>query len=422
MRTKTDLNARPGQKVTIQEDSDKAITVGPRFAVGATENVKSEKHTEREKLDPALVRMFESLAIDYFPPAELYDIMLASLMDVRGGIKLSVKDATEILRGLCDATEWVQKSYLGQTVTTGAGQILAARGQESIGKPATLREAVLDPGKALDMLVGWEDAQREGLTFREFLNRRIMAFINNENFPEEDRYYLAEIFALQGFLRGVKVEDLRIAGLDQATLNAWSGFDGKRYVPKGQYTPSEIVAKLDPYGRLKRPVSSAAKDLLDEGETVEEVKEEEPLNALPAQKPTPIIATFPGSLSIEGKRKLSTLDALYPPGIPQNNLDGFKGYQKELLGVVKADKSTSGEIMKRLAKVIDVEEPNSYRLQLYLQTLEEFTRLVLSDKQMRPQIVAIINKIDGFSQWKKDTAGIASTNDTLAKLEKMLIS
>ncbi len=439
LRLKTDLNARVGQPITIQEDSDKKITVGDRFAVGATENVKSEKHADREKLDPALVRMFEPLPIDYFPPAELYDIMLASLMDVRGGVRLSVKDANDTLRALCDATEWVQKSYLGQTVATAQGQILAARGQESIGKPATLREAVLDPGKALDMLVGWEDAQREGLTFREFLNRRIVAFINNENFPEEDRYYLAEIFALQGFFRGVKVEDLRIAGLDQNTLNAWSGYDGKRYVPKSQYTSAEIVAKLDPYGRLRRPVSAAASDLLDEGETVEEVKEEEPLKtpsastAIPGagkgkvSGPTIPIPPAGGPLSIEGKRKLSTIDSIYPASKFAQWANGqardklYENYPKALLDLARTDRTTYVGVMNRLAGILDTAEPNAFRLGQFLSALEEFTEMTIQEKQLRPKIAAMVAKIDGFTSWKSGSE-VGSINHTLARLEKMLLS
>src|SRR3990167_1918507 len=372
MRLKTDLNARVGQELTIQEDSDQKISDGDKFAIGATENVKSEKHVEREKLDPALVRMFEPLIIDYFPPEELYDIMLASMMDVTGGVKLSVKDANDTLKSLCDATEWVQKAFLGQAIQTSGDQILEARGQSSVKKPATLQDAVLDPGKALDMLVGWEDAEKSGLTFREFLNQRIVAFINNENYPEEDRYYLTEIFALQGFLKGVKVSELRLAGLDQATLDAWSGFDGKRYVPRTNYITAEVVAKLDPYGIQKRPVAVEASDLLDEGEIVEEIEEEDIKAEEAAQKAAqtraankvspskPVVGTKvgvgigTGGLSPDAKFKIDALDIQYDPkSLSSFGEKIYEGYTKELVEIAESEPTAIPVILDRLNVILD---------------------------------------------------------------------
>lgn len=439
MRLKTDLNARVGQQVTVQEDGDKRIVVGDRFAVGSTENVKSEKHSDREKLDPALVRMFESVPIDYFPPAELYDIMLASLMDVRGGIKLSVKDATETLQGLCNATEWIQKSFLGQTVTTAAGQILSARGQESVGKSATLREAILDPGKALDMLVGWEDARQDGLTFREFLNKRIVAFINNENFPEEDRYYLTEIFALQGFLRGVKVEEIRIAGLDQNTLNAWNAYDGKRHIPKGQYTPPEIVAKLNPYGKLRRPVSAAANDLLDEGETLEDVNEEEPSLETPTvaapgtTKRQPGMAFVPpsgtpplsGPISLEGKRKLDTLDVLYPPtSLPSDSEyeERYITYPNNLIEVAKSDPTTYAGVAERLGMVLDGVDPDHYDVMHFMETVERFAELAKNNPQIKIRLAPIIKRVNGLGKWKSGDDVARRAKESIQRVEKILFS
>lgn len=415
MRLKTDLNARVGQEITIQEDSDKKVRVGDKFAVGATENVKSEKHVEREKLDPALVRMFEPLAIDYFPPDELYDIMLASMMDVRGGIKISVKDANDTLKSLCDATEWIQQAFLGQAVQTGGDSVLEARGQGSLGKAATLQDAVLDPGKSLDMLVGWEDAERSGLTFREFLNNRIVAFINNDNYPEEDRYYLTEIFALQGFLKGVKVADLRVAGLDQATLDAWSGYDGKRYVPKNNYTQPEIVAKLDPYGIQKRPVGVEAKDLLDEEETVEEVKEEEidvteaarkavqtrtsKAQTIPSSNKPAAGPAFSGAgLSPEGQFKIDALDIQYDPkALPNDAQLKYYTYPNILVNIAQSDSTTIPAVFERLDAVLKSihTKPRSNDVYGFVKSLARFTRIVgVSNKPLLLEILKTVNKIE----------------------------
>lgn len=414
MRVKTDMNARVGDTITVQEDGDEKVTVGDNYAFGATENVKSEKHVDREKMDPALVRMFEAIAIDYLPPHELYDIMLSSMMDVRGGVKLSVKDANDTLRQLCNATEWIQKAYLGQTVNTGSG-VLEARGQASLGKPATLREAVLDPGKALDMLTGWEDAEKSGLTFKEFLNKRIVAFVNNENFPEEDRYYLTEIFALQGFLRGVKATDLRVAGLDQGTLDAWSGHDGKRYVPKNNYTPPEIVAKLDPYGTLKRPVTVEANDLLDE-ETMEEIKEEELTDLTPTftntqtnsanNKSSNGSSSAMAGLSPEGRFKIEAIDAQYDPkSLPSDKDDRYKKYPQLLISIATKDQSTVGVVAQRLASILEpkMRSDGGESLYHYLKSLADFVNLdaTRKDKTAMIEVSKILSNVNKFD-WKKE--------------------
>lgn len=440
MRLKTDLNARVGSRVTIQEDGDKEVIVGDKFAIGATENVKSEKYVDREKLDPALVRMFESMAIDYFPPDELYDTMLASMMDVRGGVKLSVKDASSTLKSLCDATEWVQKAYLGQIIDTSSGQILEARGQRSLGKPATLREAVLDFGKSLDMLVGWEDAEKSGLTFREFLNKKITAFVNNENFPEEDRYYLTEIFALQGFLKGVKVSELRVPGLDQATLDAWSGYDGKRYVSKNNYTPPEIVAKLDPYGNLQRPVSVEAGDLLDEGELMEEVKEEDvDVNKAAATAAQTRVAQQPSiktsgamftsaGVSPEGLAKIQRLDTIYDPkALPESETQRFNDYPRALVGVARAEPTTAVAIADRFFAIFDrVHKLDLSNLYFFLPYFADFAKTAKSNPQALSKVVEVFVEIikacdSGFTSSRYDAVYWDTVTVMLERIRKLVI-
>ena len=150
---------------------------------------------------------------------------------------------------------------------------MEARGQAATGKGATLKKALLDPGRTLDMLRGWTAAQTRGITFEDYINERILEFINNRAFPEEDRYYLTEIFALKGFLKGHKISEIMVSDLDQSTLDRWVGTANKRPV-KGRtalsYLAWDRIARLDPYRRFKRPVSVEAEELLEE-----EVPEEE---------------------------------------------------------------------------------------------------------------------------------------------------
>lgn len=278
MGIKTILNARPGEKgVKVQTDTAGSFDVGPDYAVSATANIKSEKYTTATELDPAIVRVFDApMDVDYMPAYEVYDLALASLVDKRGGIPLTESDARVLLKNLCDASSWIQDAYQGRKIVTdpSSGTFLEARGQAATGKAATLKKALLDPGRTLDMLRGWTAAQTRGITFEDYMNGRILEFINNRAYPEEDRYYLTEIFALKGFLKGHKISEVMVSGLDQSTLDRWAGSTNKRQV-KGKATPAYLawnrVAKLDPYRRFKRPASAEAEELLEEEvpETIE---------------------------------------------------------------------------------------------------------------------------------------------------------
>jgi len=271
MGIKTILNARPGEKgVKVQTDTAGSFNVGPDYAVSATANIKSEKYITATELDPAIVRVFNApMDIDYMPAYEVYDLALASLMDKRGGVPLTENDARVLLKNLCDASSWIQDAYQGRKIITDPASetFLEARGQAATGKAATLKKALLDPGRTLDMLRGWSAAQTRGITFEDYMNERILEFINNRAYPKEDRYYLTEIFALKGFLKGHKISELMVSGLDQGTLDRWAGSVNRKSAA-GKATPAYLswnrTARLDPYRRFKRPVSAEAEELLEE--------------------------------------------------------------------------------------------------------------------------------------------------------------
>ncbi len=271
MGIKTILNARSGEKgVKVQTDTAGSFNVGPDYAVAATANIKSEKYITATELDPAIVRVFDApMDIDYMPAYEVYDLALASLMDKRGGVPLTENDARVILKNLCDASSWIQDAYQGRKIITDptSGTFLEARGQAATGKAATLKKALLDPGRTLDMLRGWTAAQTRGIVFEDYINERLLEFINNRAYPEEDRYYLTEIFALKDFLKGHKISEVMVSGLDQGTLDRWAGSVNRKQTA-GKATPAYLpwnrVAKLDPYRRFKRPVSAEAEELLEE--------------------------------------------------------------------------------------------------------------------------------------------------------------
>ena len=269
MGIKTILNARPGEKgIRVQTDTAGSFDVGPDYAVSATANIKSEKYATATELDPAIVRVFDApLEIGYMPADEVYDLALASLLDRRGGVPLSEQDAKTILKNLCDAASWVQDTYQGRKVVTDlkSGKILEARGQGSTGHSASLKKALLDPGRTIDMLNGWSGASVRGASFEDYTNERVLEFINNRAYPEDDRYYLTEIFALKGFLKGIRVDQLSVPGLTQAVLDRWTGSARKqreKQVTKASYLSADRVAQLDPYRRFTRPIAQEAEELL----------------------------------------------------------------------------------------------------------------------------------------------------------------
>lgn len=271
MAAKELYNVRPGQKgVKPYPDGEGNVDVGLDYAVIATGNIKGEKHTTATDLDPAIVRIFApSFRVNYMPAYEVYDLALASLMDTRGGVSISENDAKVTLKNLCDAASWIQDAYQGRKVVTdpATGAFLEARGQATTGKEASLKKAVIDPGMMIDIVKGWSSGQIKGTGFEEFVNGKLIELINTETYPEEDRYYLTEIFALKGFLKGHKASELMVSGLTQETLDRWSGNTAKKTAfKKGSrdYLSASRVAKLDPYGRFKRPVLAEAEELLSE--------------------------------------------------------------------------------------------------------------------------------------------------------------
>lgn len=416
IRLKPDMNASVGQSITVQEENGARHKIGEGYAVGATANVKSEKHPDREKLDPALVRMFDSVYVDYFPSHELYDVMLASQMDVKGGLRLSSRDDLNAMADLCVATEWIQRAYQGKEVVTNAdtGDSLEGRGGASTGKTPTLREAVLDPGRAMDMLSGWEDARTRGLTLREFVNQKIVSFVNNENYPEDDRYYLTEIFALRRFLRGTNANELHVSGLNQETLDTWNGFEGKKVVATDYYVKPEVVAKLDPFGVLKRPGGSEVDDLLGEDEFSDVEDEDSEIMAAPtfkkAENRRPVITPDrAGQTILIGLDKADISNEF-------DFIKRFAAYPKELVEAAKKNLSIHTEVAKRFYKVIEAsnQRPELWGEEMwhYTSKLLEFVQEVKNtgaNPQIAEEVARCIEVLDNDDHWKEkdefDNAG-----------------
>ena len=339
---KTILNDGPGNAVSVQMDSSEKFVIGPNYSFTATANVKSEKHTTRFEIDPAIVRVLEPMVINYLPSWEVWDIAIASQMDRRGKVNFSHEDAAVTLKALCDAAYWTQQAYRGEKVMTGKSAFLEARSGATTGKGALLREGVFDPGRLVRILKGWEAARTEGRDLRDFLNEQIVRFINNENYPEDDRYYLTEIFALQGFLKGVKAEELLVPKLTQKVLDAWNGTGGTRKDKRKQqvqdgskssYLSALEVARLDPYKRLKRPSTEEARELLEEAEG--ETNTAESTESPDIERARELLGTdFLGVEAVEKAFDI-TLDSAIIPEIPFSleDLEAAQGKERLILTI-----------------------------------------------------------------------------------------
>ena len=263
---------RPGTKnIKPYPNQPLIVDVGTDYSGGATANIKHAEHGYQVyELDPAITREFtQPVRVDYIPAWEVYDLTLATLMDRRGGIPLSEKEARTLLKDLCDVAGATQQGFQGKKMIVGDTAIEDRR-DASTGKTPSLKKAVLDPGWVLKIMKGWSGAMGKGITFESYLQERVLEYINNEDYPDNDRYYLTRIFALKGLLNGRTANEFFVSGLTDEVLSRWSGGkagvkseSGKKATEKHYLSPDR-VARLDPYRRLKRPVSAEAEELLEE--------------------------------------------------------------------------------------------------------------------------------------------------------------
>ena len=250
-------NRKAGDSIVIQEDTGHKHIIQEGFSFGATANIKSERHKERFELDAAESRVFDMRRVDYLPKEELYDLCLAKLMDKRGGVRISREDAADTLKHFAEAAETIQQAFLGEQTA------FYEEGGGTKKKYAHLEKAVFDPGRALNMLEGWNIAEAKGRNFQEYLNDRLRDFLNQEDFPEKDRKLLLKIFVTKGFFSGRGAQEFHIAGLTPKDLTVWGWSSSvKDSDNKSAYLRSEEVAQLDPFEIRKGKIAANGDEFL----------------------------------------------------------------------------------------------------------------------------------------------------------------
>lgn len=202
------FNAKAGDTVNVMGNG--IVEIMPGFQMIFTANLKSEKNPERQALPPEIAREFEqnNLEVNYTPPDEAYDIMLARLMDKDGSVTLSRHDLTVTLPRLARAMTEVQTAYIDKesdatarlTQTMGTG-----------GKLPGLKKLVFTQGTVENILDAWrieKQTNAKPFSFVEFLDKRLATALTFKEYSESDRILAAKILASQGLLRTVTSKEL----------------------------------------------------------------------------------------------------------------------------------------------------------------------------------------------------------------------
>ena len=275
-------NTKPGNAVSLQEDSGKAHTVQKGFTIIVTANLKGEKHKSREELGTEETRVFAMRHIDYMPREELYDLCLVSMMGREGQVWADPKEIAESLKNLCDAVEEIQDAYNGnigahyntrlQAEATKAGTKVEDKNFKNeksyglVGSKAKkgLNKAVLDPGQVIQLAKSYQG--KVGVSLKSHLEEGLMEFVRKGDYPESDRDLIIRIFLTKGFFKGVKAADFGLKTLDSAQITALSGGDKKEKPASKQSKVLSLkeVASIDPYGRYQASAEELASDFLSQ--------------------------------------------------------------------------------------------------------------------------------------------------------------
>lgn len=206
---------KPGEEITFAAWAGQKEKLTPEFGFLGSANLPSEKHPDRADLPVEVARELASLEIDYpFQTAkdpELYEMMLASLMDQNNRVRLAREELAPEYEYVVDAapnlkhqelkiapeaggTLWrfanlvadIQRSYKGE-----------ANALTSTERDASyLRAAVLDPGLVLSWLAAYrKSASRRQIDLQTFLGQKLAAWAEQKIYPEEDRNLLAKFIS-----------------------------------------------------------------------------------------------------------------------------------------------------------------------------------------------------------------------------------
>jgi len=183
MRTKHIFTLKPGEEFSAQEGQWEIIDIKNPTVV-ATGNFWSKY--ERNKVDPAVLRLLWGIEATYFDRNETYDIALISLMDKEGFItgvdKWFLEGDQAPLIKLIEALKHIEDNYMGKW-----SELVIDNKKDN-----RLKEAILDIGNFVKMFknYGLDDKQ-----IQLYTKDNIIKFVTNTWYNVEDRKILITIFA-----------------------------------------------------------------------------------------------------------------------------------------------------------------------------------------------------------------------------------
>ncbi|MBI3255496.1 MAG: AAA family ATPase [Candidatus Andersenbacteria bacterium] len=281
---KGEFNAKVGDTVNVVGNGQ--VKIEPGFQMIFTANLKSEKNPERQELPPEIAREFEqnNLKVEYTPPHEAYDIMLARLMNSDGSVDMSYHDMNETLPALCRAMADIQAAYTGE-LNSDTARLTGT--QDASGHNPGLKKLVMTQGTVENILEAWQIERRSGeaaMSFTAFLDQRLKTALTFEEYPEKDRMLAAKVLAARGLLSTITAADLRLPA-DVFDVDAMKKLRGpamvedlKKASGSLQHIPLSQLTELDPFGQRQQKAAEAAAAFLGPIEiTEEDIVELEPL-------------------------------------------------------------------------------------------------------------------------------------------------
>lgn len=256
---KSVFNKKIGDTVTVPGNGE--IIAQEGFQMIFTANLKSEKNQERSDLPPEMASEFEqnNIEIGYASTEEMYDTMLARLMDKKGKITLSYEDLQDTLPRFVSAIKEVQIAYTGILPDDEAKKLGA---MEANGKIQGLKKFVMSQRSIEAVIDRWnvEQARDKEANFRSFLDDALQTGILFKEYPETDRALVAKIFASKGFLKTKSESEL---GLKSGALKGLLA-EGEYDETKKQTLSIKDVSELDPFHTRKSKAEEEAESFVKE--------------------------------------------------------------------------------------------------------------------------------------------------------------
>ena len=241
MRIKHLFTLKVGKSYSPQENGDQRYILN-NTSVIATANIKSDKHPDREDMDPAIIRLFKPIEVGYLANDEIYDIALTSISQKEGfiygvGTESLSNQPNSILHLLIAALKDIESNYLW----IGDGENISNKTKQF------LRKAVLELGNFIWLFAGFKES---GQKFNDFIKEQVIDFTSNHAYPKSDRLILIKIFSSKWFITKSdiplmidKMTDIGEEKLEQNIISNSFSFEDSLI----DFVDPYQLANLDPY-------------------------------------------------------------------------------------------------------------------------------------------------------------------------------